>query len=96
MYSPPPRKMFLGLSRRYYSRHFLNGLLPAMLLVVLLIHHDYRILLGLAVAIAIHTGLYPYARFAYEDLAMCIFRTPVFTHPVLVSVVNALATLLCW
>ena len=95
-------KTFGGLSRPYYFRHFVFGLLFPIFIFWMLSHakpgsggHAFPFAL---IAIAIfNTLLYPYARFVYEGVIGFVMGTNVLFVNVFVALWWKVVTMaLCW
>ena len=96
---PAIRKSFGGLSREYFIRQFLFGLIfPALLLVAL--NQDSAVgpaPFGTYFLIVVNTLLYPYSRFVYESVVNYILGKNVFFVNAWSMLVAKLMTMtLCW
>jgi hypothetical protein len=94
-------KTFGGLSRQYYLRQFVFGLIvPAM--IWFFISHAKRPMpfsaasIGIALMV-INSFLYPYSRFVYESIIEFIMgRNVFFVNAILMLVTKFVTMLLCW
>jgi hypothetical protein len=94
-------KIFGGLSRQYYLRQFVFGLIfPAM--IWFFISHANRPMpfsaasIGIALMV-INSCLYPYSRFVYESIIEFIMgRNVFFVNAILMLVTKFVTMLLCW
>ncbi|MDQ0589184.1 hypothetical protein [Variovorax paradoxus] len=93
-------KTFGGLSRAYYIRQFLFGLIfPAFTLFMMTRGRSGPTDVGLPLALlfALNTLLYPYARFVYESAVGFVMGNNVFfVNAFLMLFVKAITMLLCW
>lgn len=104
---PVIRKTFGGLTRQYYLRQFLFGLIfPGMMLFVMLNGHadpagphavGDGIGAGRILFMAVNTLLYPYARFVYESVIGYIVGNNLFILNALVLLaVKFIMMAVCW
>ncbi|MDR0702129.1 MAG: hypothetical protein LBF61_06915 [Azoarcus sp.] len=98
---PVLQKTFGGLSKQYYFRQFVFGLVLAALIVVLLVSMAEST--GKAppfftfLLIAINTILYPYSRFVYESIVNFIIGNNVFiVNAIAMIVVKIMMMSICW
>ncbi|WP_438860244.1 hypothetical protein [Achromobacter spanius] len=92
-------KTFGGLSRQYYVRQFLFGLIFPVLLLLSLGRGDppLSVSFGTWVFFAINTLLYPYSRFVYESVIGYILgRNTFFVNAGLMIFAKAMTMALCW
>ena len=93
-------KTFGGLSRAYYIRQFLFGLIfPAFALFMMTRGGSVPMNVGLPMALlfALNTLLYPYARFVYESAVGFVMGSNVFfVNAFLMLFVKTITMLLCW
>ncbi|HWV04073.1 hypothetical protein FUT88_14355 [Ralstonia sp. TCR112] len=89
-------KTFGGLSRPYYFRHFLFGLLfPAFFFFVS--HAGKPIPFPVVLFFIANTFLYPYARFVYEGVMSFILGNNIFFVNAIVMLFAKFTTMLiCW
>ena len=90
------RKTFGGLSKEYYIRNFIFGLIfPAILLWVQLSHGHLNP--WVLVICVLNTPLYPYSRFVYESIIEFIMGKNIFLFAAPLMLIAKLFTmLLCW
>ncbi len=89
-------RSFGGLSRRYYFRHLIFGLLIATAIFWMksVGHTPSPILVAW---LGINTLLYPYARFVWESIVGFIFGDNVFIVPIIILLPVKLAMMMvCW
>ncbi|WP_206951298.1 hypothetical protein [Trinickia acidisoli] len=94
-------RSFGGLTRAYYIRNFLFGLIfPAMLLFVFShgkAHMAMSVEAFLTVFVAANCFLYPYSRFVYESVVDYIVgRNLFFVNAILMLFVKLMTMLFCW
>lgn len=88
-----------GLSRAYYIRQFLFGLIfPALFLFAM--NQDtnpHPVAFGTYALLAVNTLLYPYSRFVYESVIDYILgRNVFFVNALLMLFVKLMTMILCW
>ena len=95
---PVLQKTLGGLSREYYVRQFLFGLIfPVIIFLPRGVENWSLALLPLALISIVNTFLYPYARFVYESMVGFIFGNNVFVMPaVILLFIKLMTMLLCW
>ncbi|AKX45795.1 hypothetical protein AKN87_03205 [Thiopseudomonas alkaliphila] len=95
---PVLQKTLGGLSREYYVRQFLFGLIfPVIIFLPRGVENWSLALLPLALISIVNTFLYPYARFVYESVVSFIFGNNVFVMPaVILLFIKLMTMLLCW
>ncbi|HEY1719852.1 MAG TPA: hypothetical protein VGG27_01305 [Magnetospirillaceae bacterium] len=90
-------KTFGGLSRPYYLRHFLFGLIFPALFIWNGIHKPQTLDVGLCVLMVVNTLLYPYSRFVYESIMRFIIGDNVFfVRPLFMVAMKFFTMLACW
>jgi hypothetical protein len=93
-------KTFGGLSREYYFRNFIFGLIfPAILLLMIrqAAHSELTHTLSLILIMTINSLLYPYSRFVYEGVMRFILGNNVFfVNGIFFLLTKAFTMLLCW
>lgn len=94
---PVLERTFGGLSRKYYTRQFLFGLVIFAFLARALIMHPSHVPFWIVCLLIANTLLYPYARFGWECVVGFLFGRTVLAVPLLVLlVVKACTMALCW
>ncbi len=95
--NPVITKTFGGLSRQYYFRQFVFGLIFPAIVVFMANSGSAPAPYSLIFIALINTFLYPYARFVYEGIMGFIMGENVFFVNALLMLFTKLATmLLCW
>lgn len=92
-------KTFGGLSRQYYIRQFLFGLIFPALMVFALGRdgNPHPLSFGSYIFFAVCTLLYPYSRFVYESVVGYILGQNVFyVNAFFMLFVKAMTMALCW
>ena len=92
-------KTFGGLSREYYFRNFIFGLIfPALFYFTFYQGKtEIEIPFGLIAFVLVNTFLYPYARFVYEKIMGFIFGKNVFSVNAILFLISKFITMyLCW
>ncbi|CAJ0816523.1 hypothetical protein [Ralstonia flaminis] len=90
-------KTFGGLSRPYYFRHFLFGLIFPAFLFFFASNAGKPIPYQLILFSLVSTALYPYARFVYEGVMNFILGNNVFFVNAVVMLFAKFSTMLiCW
>jgi hypothetical protein len=93
---PVLTKTFGGLSRSYYFRHFVFGLIFPMF-VLLITRGAVHVPIVLYPFLAVSTLLYPYSRFVYEGIAGFIIGENFFwVNAFLLLWWKAFTMALCW
>lgn len=90
-------KTFGGLSKTYYVRQFLFGLIfPAFMMFIFTnSHHPPQS--AMIVFMVLNTILYPYSRFVYESVMGFVVGNNVFIHNALFMIfAKAMTMALCW
>lgn len=92
---PVLQKTLGGLSREYYVRQFVFGLIfPAIILLPRGMENGS---LALVLMCVVNTVLYPYSRFVYESIMNLIFGNNVFVMPAVILLFLKLMTMaVCW
>ncbi|EPW6985794.1 hypothetical protein ACWOYS_004252 [Vibrio parahaemolyticus] len=93
------RKSFGGLTKEYYIRQFLFGLIFTSLFMYMLFTQpkDPGESVALFAIFLVNTLLYPYSRFVYEGIFDFIIGKNVFILPVIPMFIAKVATMfLCW
>jgi hypothetical protein len=96
---PVIAKTFGGLSRQYYVRQFLFGLIFPALMVFALSQSSspQPLAIGSYVFFAVNTLLYPYSRFVYESVVGYILGQNVFyVNAFFMLFVKVMTMALCW
>ena len=96
---PVFEKTFGGLSREYYFRQFVFGLIWPAITVLAFTHgtHHDQMPAKLVFSLIVNTVLYPYSRFVYDSIAGFIQGGNIFFLPILVLLGwKAFTMLLCW
>lgn len=96
---PVIAKTFGGLSRQYYIRQFVFGLIFPVLVVFALSHasNPHPLAFGAYALFAVNTLLYPYSRFVYESIVGYILGQNVFyVNAFLMLFVKVMTMTLCW
>lgn len=101
---PVIAKTFGGLSKAYYFRQFIFGLIFPVLLYYLTNKNSYiqsnyisYLQVELGILLTINTILYPYSRFAYESIIDFIIGNNVFiVNAIFMLVFKFITMLLCW
>lgn len=88
---------FGGLSRQYFFRQFMFGLLFPVFVYAMLSRNPSGIPMTMYVLLAVNTLLYPYSRFVYEGIVDFVVGENVFIVNAFVMLMAKLMTmLLCW
>lgn len=96
MYSMLERT-FHGLSREYYVRQFLFGLIIPSVIVRVFIEYPTHLPFWMICLLVVNSLLYPYARFAFDCIAGFLFGRMVVAVPLLVLLVAKAGIMaLCW
>lgn len=87
-----------GLSREYYVRQFIFGLLFAGFVYMMITQGgEKEIKLSLVISIIANTLLYPYSRFVYESIVGFIMgNNIIFANIVFILIVKIIFISLCW
>jgi hypothetical protein len=97
---PILQKTFGGLSKRYYVREFIFGLMfPAIIILVpfFVLSSTNTPPLSMVIIAIINTIMYPYARFVYQSVMGFIMGGNVFAVNAILFLGVKLATMaLCW
>jgi len=94
---PVIAKTFGGLSRQYYFRQFIFGLIFPAFFLFIVSKGPNPIPLALIVMVVINTLLYPYSRFVYEGIMRFIMGENVFwVNAIFMLFVKAMTMALCW
>ncbi len=94
---PVLERTFGCLSREYYVRQFLFGLIIPAVIARVFIEHPTHLPFWMICLLVVNSLLYPYARFAFECVAGFLFGRMVVAVPLLVLlVVKAGIMALCW
>lgn len=90
------QKTLGGLSKEYYTRQFLFGLIFPALILFVKMQADMPGF-SLILMMLINTALYPYSRFVYESIVGFIMGNNVFIANAVMLLVAKLFTMaLCW
>ncbi len=92
-------KTFGGLSREYYFRQFIFGLIFPAITVFSFTHgsHAESMHVSLIFLLIVNTLLYPYSRFVYEGVIGFIVGENLFiVNAVFMLFIKALTMTLCW
>ena len=90
-------KTFGGLSRAYYIRQFLFGLIFPAFILLMMIPRGQSVPINVALLSTLNIFLYPYARFVYEStVGFVMGRNVFFVNAFLMLAVKTLTMLLCW
>ena len=92
------QKTLGGLSKEYYIRQFLFGLIfPAIFYFAFSQSEAASVSLGLITSCIINTLLYPYSRFVYESIVDYILGDTVIFGSILVVMLTKYFTMaICW
>lgn len=94
---PVLERTFGGLSREYYLRQFLVGLIVPAVLARVFIERPTHLPLWMLCLFVANSLLYPYARFAFDCIASLLSGRTVLVVPLLVLLfVKAGVLALCW
>jgi hypothetical protein len=96
---PILQKTFGGLSRQYYLRQFVFGLIFPAITLFAFTHgtHPAPMPARLIFTLIVQALLYPYSRFVYESIADFIQGDNFYVLPMLVFVAwKAFTMLVCW
>ncbi|MDT4290519.1 hypothetical protein RO575_13205 [Methylomonas sp. MO1] len=96
---PVIAKTFGGLTRQYYFRQFVFGLIfPALIIYASSQSPTHNALKAEAIAFfAINTVLYPYSRFVYESVVdFIIGKNVFFVNALMLLFVKIFTMLICW
>lgn len=90
-------KTFKGLNTAYYIRHFLFGVVIAVILIFARSNGFEHFTFWFVLSAILNTFLYPYSRFVYESVVSYIFGDNVFfINIILLLTVKAISMLMCW
>ncbi|CAJ0731815.1 MULTISPECIES: hypothetical protein [Ralstonia] len=90
-------KTFGGLSRPYYFRHFLFGLIFPAFFFFFVSHAGKPAPFPVVLFFIVNTFLYPYARFVYEGVMGFILGSNIFFVNAIVMLFAKFTTMLiCW
>jgi hypothetical protein len=85
------------LSRSYYFRQFVFGLIFPALIIYAFKKHDDALPFLTILVLVINTVLYPYARFVYESIVSFIIGDNVFIINAFMMLIAKLMTMaICW
>lgn len=92
------QKTLGGLSKKYYIRQFLFGLIfPAIFYIAFSQSETANLSLGFITICIINTSLYPYSRFVYESIVDYILGdTVIFGNILLVMITKYITMAICW
>jgi hypothetical protein len=94
---PVLRKTFGGLSREYYFRQFVFGLIFPAMLYATSRNTKSGLPVVMAVLMVVNTLLYPYARFVYESVVdFFMGRNVFFVNSILMLITKIFTMALCW
>lgn len=94
---PVIQKTLGGLSRPYYFRQFVFGLLPAAFFFFMSSQNGHSVPSGMLVFIVLSTLLYPYSRFVYESIMGFIMGNNMFlVNAVFMLVAKFITMVMCW
>lgn len=91
---PVIAKTFGGLSKPYYFRHFVFGLIFVAFFVLISLESPNGTPSSGVVLVAISTFLYPYSRFVYESVVGFILGDNLFMLPIMLMLFAKLITML--
>ncbi len=90
-------RSFGGLSRSYYIRQFLFGLVFPVFIFAMVLSRGGMPPLQMAIFCALNSLLYPYARFVYESIVGYVMGNNVFfVNAFLMLLVKLFTIMLCW
>ncbi|WP_060825641.1 hypothetical protein [Sulfurospirillum cavolei] len=90
-------KTFKGLNTAYYVRHFIFGIVIAIVFVSALSNGFKHFSFGFIFSAVLNTFLYPYARFVYESVVGYIFGNNVFfVNMILLLTLKIISMMICW
>ncbi|WP_307852691.1 hypothetical protein [Paraburkholderia aspalathi] len=90
-------KTFGGLSREYYFRQFIFGLIFPAFFIFMATHGTRPMTATMIFVLVVNTLLYPYSRFVYEGIVGFIMGENLFlVNAFFMLVVKALTMALCW
>ena len=94
---PVLAKTFGGLSREYYFRQLIFGLIFPLFLFAMTRNYKSGIPFQMVPFLIVSTLLYPYSRFVYESVVNFIVGQNVFfVNAIFMLIVKAFTMLLCW
>lgn len=94
---PVIAKTFGGLSREYYFRQFIFGLIFPAMAIFMFSHGKHPIPASLIFTMVVNTFLYPYARFVYEGVVGFLLGETVFVvNAVFLLFWTLLTMTVCW
>lgn len=91
------QKTLFGLSKEYYFRQFIFGLIVPAFIIFMASHGKNSIPIAMYLLFAINTALYPYSRFVYESIVDFIMGNNVFfVNAIFMLIVKIFTMVLCW
>ena len=96
--NPIIQKTFGGLTKQYYIRQFLFGLIfPAIFIFILSRGEANSISFFMILLWTVNTFLYPYSRFVYESIVEYILGDTIIISNIIVLVITKYITMaICW
>lgn len=90
-------KTFGGLSRQYYFRQFMFGLIFPVMLFFIQSSGTQFVSIGMIAFFAINSLLYPYSRFVYESVVGFVMGENVFIiNAILMLFIKLMTMAMCW
>ncbi|WP_253306915.1 hypothetical protein [unidentified bacterial endosymbiont] len=94
---PIVQKTLGGLSKEYYFRQFIFGLIFPAFIIFMDIPGKNSTPISVYLLFAVNTTLYPYSRFVYESIVDFIMGDNVFfVNAIFMLIVKIFTMLLCW
>ena len=94
---PIIQKTFGGLSKAYYFRQFIFGIILSVIIYFLMTKGNRHIEFTMFFLLIINAILYPYSRFIYETVIGFIMGNNTFiVNSILFFLIKFLTMLLCW
>lgn len=94
---PVIAKTFGGLSREYYFRQFVFGLIFPAFVVYMSMESGRAPQAGVIAVFIVNTLLYPYSRFVYESIMGFIFgKNEFYVNAILMLFVKFMTMAMCW
>lgn len=94
---PVIAKTFGGLSKPYYFRQFIFGLIFPAIFFFASSHSEHSTSLASIFYVTVCTFLYPYSRFVYESvMGFIVGENVFFVNAVLMLLVKAITMAICW
>ena len=90
-------KTFGGLSKPYYIRHFLFGLIFPAIFYFMFSEAKNGVPIQIILLCVVNSLLYPYSRFVYEKITSFILGDNVFfVNAILMLIMKYFAMAICW